>query len=113
MIYKMPKYLIIQLKKFENKANFFNYVNEKKKDVYIKYPITNLNLSDFIENEEQKKYRYDLYAVIQHHGTINEEHYTAIININDNWVVYNDSKLYGISNPVTNDAYILFYKMNE
>ena len=112
-LYKMPKYLIIQLKKFENKANFFNYVNEKKKDVYIKYPITNLNLSDFIENEEQKKYRYDLYAVIQHHGTINEGHYTAIININDNWVLYNDSKLYGISNPVTNDAYILFYKMNE
>ena len=112
-LYKMPKYLIIQLKKFENKAGFFNYVNEKKKDVYINYPINNLNLSDFIEDEEQKKYRYDLYAVIQHHGTINEGHYTAIININDNWVLYNDSKLYGLNNPVTNDAYILFYKMNE
>ena len=112
-LYKMPKYLIIQLKKFENKANFFNYINGKKKEIFINYPINNLNLSDFIENEKQKKFRYDLYAVIQHHGTINEGHYTAICNINDNWVLYNDSKLYRTDNPVTNDAYILFYKRNE
>ena len=112
-LYKMPKYLIIHLKKFENRVNFFNFQNEKKKEDFIKYPINNLDLSDFIDNEEEKKYRYDLYAVIQHHGTINEGHYTAICNINDNWVLYNDSKIYKTSNPVTNDAYILFYKRNE
>ena len=112
-LYKMPKYLIIQLKKFENKVGFFNNINEKKKEVFIKYPINNLDLSDFIENEEQKKYNYDLYAVIQHHGKINEGHYTAICNINDNWVLYNDSQLFKMDNPVTDDAYILFYKRNE
>ena len=111
-LYKMPKYLIIQLKKFENKVGFFNSINEKKKEVFIKYPINNLDLSDFIENEEQKKYKYDLYAVIQHHGKINEGHYTAICNINDNWVLYNDSQLFKMDNPVTDDAYILFYKRN-
>ena len=112
-LFRMPKYLIIQLKKFENKADFFNYMNEKKKDVFIKYPINNLDLSDFIENIEQKKYKYDLYAIIQHHGKINQGHYTAICNINDNWVLYNDSMLYKLDNPVTKDAYILFYKRNE
>ena len=112
-LYKMPKYLIIQLKKFENKIGFFNNIDEQKKEVFIKYPVNNLDLSDFIENEEQKKYKYDLYAVIQHHGKINEGHYTAICNINDNWVLYNDSQLYKMDNPVTDDAYILFYKRNE
>ena len=111
-LFKMPKYLIIQLKKFENKTGFFSS-NEKKKEIFIKYPINNLDLSSFIENEEQKKYRYDLHSIIQHHGTINEGHYTAISKINDKWVLYNDSSLYKIDNPITNDAYILFYKRNE
>lgn len=112
-LFKMPKYLIIQLKKFEGKANFFNYMSGRKKDDFVKFPINNLDLSDFIENEDEKKYRYDLYAVIQHHGTINEGHYTAICNIDDNWVLYNDSEFFRINNPVTNDAYILFYKRIE
>ena len=112
-LYKMPKYLIIQLKKFENKVNFFNNIDEKKKDVFIKYPINNLDLSDFIDNEEQKKYKYDLYAIVQHHGDISAGHYTAICNINDNWILFNDSQLFKIDTPVTDDAYILFYKRIE
>ena len=100
------------MKKFENKTSFLNYSNEKKKEVFIKYPITNLDLSNFIENEGQKNYRYDLYSVIQHHGTINEGHYTAICNKDDNWILYNDSSFYKIDNPITKDAYILFYKRN-
>ena len=75
--------------------------------------MNNLDLSQFTENEEEKKYRYDLDSVIQHHGTINEGHYTSICNINENWVLFNDSKFYKIDNPITNDAYILFYKRNE
>ena len=112
-LYRMPKYLIIQLKKFENNKNFFNYMNEKKKDVYIKYPINNLDLSDYVDNEGQKNCKYDLYAVLQHHGDISAGHYTAVCNINDNWVLFNDSQLYKMENPVTNDAYILFYKRKE
>ena len=112
-LYRMPKYLIIQLKKFENKVTFLNSINVKKKEDFIKYPINNLDLSQFTENEEEKKYRYDLDSVIQHHGTINEGHYTSICNINENWVLFNDSKHYKIDNPITNDAYILFYKRSE
>ena len=31
----------------------------------------------------------------------------------NNWVIYNDSKLDFIDNPVTNNAYILFYKRKD
>jgi uncharacterized UBP type Zn finger protein len=108
-LYKLPIYLIIQLKKFKNNLGFFSSSNEKK-EVYIKYPINDLDLSDYIENIEEKNEKYDLYAVIQHHGQITQGHYTAICKINDKWYLFNDSKYYLIDNPVRKDAYLLFYK---
>ena len=108
-LYKLPIYLIIQLKKFKNNVGFFSSSNEKK-EVYIKYPINDLDLSDYIENIEEKKEKYDLYAVIQHHGKITQGHYTAICKKNDKWYLFNDSKYILINNPVTKDAYLLFYK---
>ena len=79
-LYRMPKYLIIYLKKFEDKINFFNYVKEKRQEDFIKYPLKNLYLNHSNENEEERKYTNDLYVVNQHHGTINEENYILFIN---------------------------------
>ena len=111
-LFKLPIYLIIQLKKFKNNKGIFSASNEKK-EAYIKYPINNLDLSDYIEDKEIKKEKYDLYAVIQHHGEINNGHYTAICKINDKWHLFNDDKTFLINNPVTKDAYLLFYKKTE
>ena len=111
-LFKLPRYLIIQLKKFQNSSGFL-YSSNDKKDSFIKYPLNNLDLSNFIENNEDINKKYELYAVIQHHGEINQGHYTAICKINDMWVLYNDSILSKINNPITNDAYLLFYRMNE
>ena len=102
-LYKLPIYLIIQLKKFKNSAGFFSPTNEKK-ETYIKYPINNLDLSEYIEDFGGKKEKYDLYAVIQHHGEISQGHYTAICKINDKWYLFNDSKYFLINNPINRDA---------
>ena len=110
-LFKLPLYLIIQIKKFQNKTGFF-YSSNDKKDSFIKYPLNNLDLSNFIENNEEINTKYDLYAVIQHHGEIDQGHYTAICKLNDMWVLFNDSLLSKINNPITNDAYLLFYKKN-
>ena len=108
-LYRLPIYLIIQLKKFKSNYNLFFTTNEKK-EIYIKYPINNLDLSDYIEDIEGKKEKYDLYGVIQHHGQITQGHYTSICKINDKWYFFNDSNYKLINNPVTKDAYLLFYK---
>ena len=111
-LYKLPMYLIIQLKKFKNSSGFFSSSNEKK-EAYIKYPINNLDLSEYIGEKGGNKEKYDLYAVIQHHGQISQGHYTAICKINNKWVLFNDDKYYLINNPINKDAYLLFYKKNK
>ena len=88
---ELPIYLIIQLKKFKNNSGFFSSSNEKK-EVYIKYPIKNLDLSQYMENFKGNNTKYDLYAVIQHHGEIGHGHYTSICKIIDKWYLFNDDK---------------------
>ena len=111
-LFKLPRYLIIQLKRFKNTLGFFSSSNEKN-DSFIKYPIKDLDLSKYVEDKEGNLQKYDLYAVIQHHGEISHGHYTAICKVNDIWVLYNDDSLLKINNPITNDAYLLFYRKND
>ena len=107
---KSPNILIIQLKRFNIKEKFdSNFIGEKDYTL-VSYPINDLDLSKYIVGPEKKNAKYDLYGVIQHTGSLNEGHYTAICKNNDNWVTYNDFKLDFTNNPVTNYAYILFYK---
>ena len=110
--FKLPNYLIIQLKRFKNTNGFF-YSSNDKNDIFIKYPINNLDLSNYMDDRVGNKQKYDLYAVINHHGEISEGHYTSICKINDNWILFNDSRLSKIDNPINKDAYLLFYRRNE
>ena len=112
-LYKLPLYLIIQLKKFESNPNMFNTSSNEKKETFIKYPIKNLNLSDYTENPDEKNESYDLYAVINHHGKMTQGHYTCICKISDKWFLFNDDKYFQINSPINKDAYLLFYKKNK
>ena len=112
-LYKLPLYLIIQLKKFESNSNMFNASSNEKKETFIKYPVKNLNLSDYTENPDEKNESYDLYAVINHHGKMTQGHYTCICKINDKWFLFNDDKYFQINSPINKDAYLLFYKKNK
>jgi ubiquitin C-terminal hydrolase len=44
---------------------------------------------------------------------LNQGHYTAICKNDGNWVSYNDSVIKIVDNPVTKNAYVLFYKMKN
>lgn len=109
ILYKLPIYLIIQFKKFKNNNGMFSSSNEKK-EAFIEYPVNNLNLNEYIKDTNGNNQKYDLYAVIQHHGQISQGHYTSICKINGKWYLFNDSKYFLIKNPITKDAYLLFYK---
>ena len=107
---KLPKILIIQLKRF--RVNNYGIINQKI-NTMIEYPI---NLD--INND-----KYKLFGVNNHHSigpfnTINFGHYTTnVINRFDNkWYTFDDSKPIvelNESDIITKDAYMLFYYKND
>jgi ubiquitin C-terminal hydrolase len=111
-IYKLPRILIIQLKRFKNNGYFFNNKNSAE----IDFPIYNLELSDYVVgNKENKKYSYELFAVNQHFGISIGGHYTALCKNGNSWYNYDDEDVREI-NPnrlVSSNAYLLFYKLKN
>ena len=110
-IFRAPNYLIIQLKRFKKKSNsFFNFLESDKNETFVSFPMKNLDISNYIEGIEKDKCIYNLYAVINHTTNFGVNHFTAFCRNNKKWVEYDDHKVnYDIKNPVTKEAYILFY----
>lgn len=114
-LYKPPKILMIQLKRFEK---------GKKIKTFIDFPIKNLDISLFISNSS-KYYstypvKYDLFAVSNHSGELENGHYNAscLNYINNHWYSFNDKNVEIIENDnpdsiVTKDAYVLFYRQRK
>ena len=70
----------------------------------------NLDLSNYMDGPEKDKCIYNLYAIINHINNFGVNHFTAYCRNNKKWVEYDDHKInYDIENPVTKEAYILFY----
>jgi hypothetical protein len=112
-IYKPPNYLIILLKRYNFKKNSGNTYSGEKNNTFVSYPTDNLDIKEYIVGPEKDKAIYDLYGVIEHYGSLNSGHYTAICKNDGNWVSYNDSIIDIVKNPVTKNAYVLFYKMKN
>lgn len=98
-----PRVLIFHLKKF-----CFYYHVKINKD--IKFPFINFKLP---ENDKKK---YDLYAICSHIGTLDSGHYISCIKDGNNWFYCNDSHVKLLTtidelNFITENAYLLFYKM--
>ena len=113
-IYKPPNYLIILLKRYDLKKNYGNntFLGEKN-NTFVIYPINNFDIREYIVGPEKDLAIYDLYGVIEHYGTLSQGHYTAICKNDNNWVSYNDSIIDIVKNPVSKNAYVLFYKMKN
>ena len=95
------------------KKNSGNTFSGEKNNTFVTYPTDNLDIKEYIVGPEKDKAIYDLYGVIEHYGSLNSGHYTAICKNDGNWVSYNDSVINIINNPVTKNAYVLFYKMKN
>ena len=112
-IYKPPNYLIILIKRYNINKEFGERITGEKNNTFISYPVNNFDISEYIVGPEKEKAKYDLYGVIEHYGTLNQGHYTAICKNDGNWVSYNDSICSIVKSPVTKNAYVLFYKMKN
>ena len=114
-MFKAPRYLIIQLKRFKKKSNgFFNFLEGDKNETFVSFPTKNLDLNNYIEGPSKVNSIYNLYAVINHKNISGCNHFTAFCLSNNKWVEFDDHKIiYDVNTPVTSDAYILFYSKKK
>ena len=111
-LYKLPRYLILQLKRFKNQFGFF--INSKN-STFVDFPITDLNMNKYLVGPKNNKenYIYDLISVNQHYGVSFGGHYTALCKKDDVWYEFDDETVSKEkhNNIVTSNAYILIYKL--
>lgn len=108
---RVPKYLIIFLKRY---GDSFNKLNNA-----ISFPIDNLDLSNYCNGYESVSCNMRLLSIGCHIGGLNGGHYYAICrHINNNWYKYDDNN---VSSFDINDnlvsifkaGYILIYEKTE
>ena len=109
-IYKLPLYLIIQLKRFKYSNGimaklFYN----TKIETLVEIPDI-LDLKEFVVGPDKNNSIYELYGNILHEQNDINNHYMAACKNGERWVLYDDDKLYKISFPQYKESYILFYK---
>lgn len=125
-IWEPPAQLVIQLKRI-------NFFTRRKDDRFVDYPITGLDITDYIdEMRKQEKgdslcCKYNLTAVIVHQGSVDHGHYYAICRFRpraippepiqpESWYHFNDSRVMMYENSdriITQGAYTLFYTRND
>ena len=111
-LFRLPRYLILQLKRFKNQFGFFF---NSKNSTNVKFPLENLNLNKYLVGPKNMDYIYDLISVSQHYGASFGGHYTSVCKKEKVWFKFDDESVYKISpdNIVNSAAYILLYKLRE
>ncbi|WVQ85882.1 hypothetical protein IAT38_008050 [Cryptococcus sp. DSM 104549] len=120
-IARLPPVLLIQLKRFTTQNGIF----WDKSETPVIFPVKGLDLSRYVPRRsaggagapsdprtQVAPFKYDLYGVSNHMGTLSSGHYTAFVKSADGWKFCEDSKISPAreSDVVSKPAYILFYK---
>ncbi|XP_036135156.1 ubiquitin carboxyl-terminal hydrolase 31 isoform X2 [Molossus molossus] len=130
-LWTLPDVLIIHLKRFRQEGD-----RRMKLQNMVKFPLTGLDMTPHVVKRSQSSwslpshwspwrrpyglgrdpedYIYDLYAVCNHHGTMQGGHYTAYCknSVDGLWYCFDDSEVQQLSEDevCTQTAYILFYQ---
>ena len=109
LFWSFPNILAIDLKRFNNRF--------QKNQIYVSFPIDDLDLSPYVIGYKKDKYIYELYGVCNHSGGVMGGHYTAYVkNANGKWYHFNDTSVseVGINESIiTPKAYVLFYRKKQ
>ncbi|XP_020111526.1 ubiquitin carboxyl-terminal hydrolase 5 isoform X2 [Ananas comosus] len=109
-LWRLPEVLVIHLKRFS-----FSRSTKHKLETFINFPIHDLDLTNYVANKKSPQCQiYQLYALINHYGSMASGHYTSHIKLLDEnrWYNFDDSHI----SPINEDevksaaAYVLFYR---
>ncbi|PKU39532.1 ubiquitin carboxyl-terminal hydrolase hypothetical protein [Limosa lapponica baueri] len=130
-LWTLPDVLIIHLKRFRQEGD-----RRMKLQNMVKFPLSGLDMTPHVVKRSQSSwslpshwspwrrpyglgrdpedYIYDLYAVCNHHGTMQGGHYTAYCknSVDGQWYCFDDSDVQQLSETEVckQTAYILFYQ---
>ncbi|XP_051491180.1 ubiquitin carboxyl-terminal hydrolase 43 [Apus apus] len=134
-LWTLPDILIIHLKRFRQEAE-----HRHKLNTLVRFPLRGLDMAPHVAQRGQpsgqllgrwgswqpprcprlsspRDYLYDLYAVCNHHGSLQGGHYTAYCcnALDGRWYSYDDSRVEGVreAEVSTRSAYILFYQRRD
>jgi len=107
-IWKVPPLLIIHLKRFYyGKRSYGKLVNR------VDYPISRLDLTQYVSGPQKEPPVYDLFAKTDHEGDMAAGHYIAYAKNANNrlWHYFDDERVHQVdeSEVGTDMAYMLFY----
>jgi len=110
---KIPKYLIIILKRYNNESTSM-ILHKKSGRVY--FPLENLNLYHYTEGYDKYEANMNLIGIGCHQGGLNSGHYYSICrHTNEKWYMYNDEDVHEINierekENIYTTGYILVYE---
>ncbi|KAI1729152.1 ubiquitin carboxyl-terminal hydrolase domain-containing protein [Ditylenchus destructor] len=108
---KLPKIMIIHLKRFIFLPQFGQFVKSKK---LVDISLENFDMSPYflLNDSNNMPQMYNCISIVNHHGELNCGHYTSYVKKSDQWFFFNDSfcKPVKRENLETKDAYLLFYE---
>eukprot|EP01022_Parablepharisma_sp_SALTPOND_P011987 TRINITY_DN1528_c0_g1_i1.p2 TRINITY_DN1528_c0_g1~~TRINITY_DN1528_c0_g1_i1.p2 ORF type:complete len:951 (-),score=91.24 TRINITY_DN1528_c0_g1_i1:6395-9247(-) len=112
-LYKLPRILIVQLKRFKQRVNPL-WVSSGKVTEFVEYPTKDLDMRKFVlGNADPANNLYDLFGVSSHYGELSGGHYVASCYnpVFGKWLRFNDEHVERATEEdiVTNLAYVLFY----
>ena len=125
-IWRAPRYLILQLSRFEYVSNSqlenreFDFdIKKRKLATTVDFPLTDLDITPYVHKDAKKEgdtFLYDLVAVCNHFGNVDYGHYIAFCKDNidgeDKWFEYDDNRVTEMKpeQVVTENAYMLIYQ---
>jgi len=106
LFWSFPNILAIDLKRFNSRF--------QKNQIYVNFPLDDLDLSSYVIGYKKETYKYELYGVCNHSGGVMGGHYTSYVkNANGKWYHFNDTSVseVGLSESIISPkAYVLFYR---
>lgn len=104
--WSFPTILVIDFKRFNAK--------NQKNQILVTFPIDDLDLSPYVVGYKKNTYKYELYGVCNHSGSVLGGHYTAYVkNANGKWYHFNDTSISEVGlveTIISPKAYCLFYR---
>jgi ubiquitin C-terminal hydrolase len=104
--WSMPNILAIDLKRFNN--------NFQKNQILVNFPLNDLDLSSYVIGYKKESYKYELYGVCNHSGSVMGGHYTSYVkNADGIWYHFNDTSVSKVEineTIISSKAYVLFYR---
>lgn len=112
-VLELPEMLCVHLKRFRHDLSYSSKISSP-----VNFPLIGLDMRPYLHKDCKSEIStYDLTAVICHHGTVGDGHYTSFAKheLSGKWFEFDDQLVTEVSPEVVQncEAYVLFYRKSN